>query len=65
MHIPDIALHAAKLIQQRTELRPAIGVVLGSGVGEFANQLDNRVPLFPAIRASLLLASTRGFPLLC
>ncbi|MBZ0298605.1 MAG: purine-nucleoside phosphorylase [Anaerolineae bacterium] len=34
---------AAKLIQQRTELRPVVGLVLGSGLGSLADTLDHRV----------------------
>ena len=32
---------AAELIQSRTALRPRIGIVLGSGLGAFAGQLQD------------------------
>jgi purine-nucleoside phosphorylase len=32
---------AARLIQERTSIRPKIGIVLGSGLGAFANSLAN------------------------
>lgn len=34
---------AAELINSRTSLRPTIGLVLGSGLGDLANTFDNRV----------------------
>ncbi len=36
---------AVEKIQSRTGVRPSIGVVLGSGLGAFANELSNRVEL--------------------
>ena len=45
MNISEIVKSAVNIIQQHTELRPTVGVVLGSGLGEFANQLDNRVSI--------------------
>ncbi len=36
---------AKQYIESRTELRPAIGVVLGSGLGAFAEELSGRVEL--------------------
>lgn len=49
------AERAAKFVLARTRLRPRIGVVLGSGLGAFADELSNavridyaRIPGFPA-----------------
>jgi len=36
---------ARTFIESRTELRPAIGVVLGSGLGAFADELSDRVEI--------------------
>src|SRR5215472_11233576 len=36
---------AARLIAARSDLRPAIGVVLGSGLGAFAEELQARVEI--------------------
>jgi purine-nucleoside phosphorylase len=36
-------MQAVELIQSRTPLRPSVGVVLGSGLGAFAESLDNAV----------------------
>jgi purine-nucleoside phosphorylase len=36
---------AARFIEERTSLRPAVAVVLGSGLGAFADELDGRVEL--------------------
>lgn len=48
------AERAAKFIRAKTKLRPTIGVVLGSGLGAFADQLTNatripyaKIPNFP------------------
>jgi len=45
---------AAEFVESRTELRPRIGIVLGSGLGAFAEQLDEKtaipfgeIPHFP------------------
>jgi len=35
--------NAAAVIQSRTTLKPAIGLVLGSGLGEVANTIENRL----------------------
>jgi purine-nucleoside phosphorylase len=45
MHRGDVAVieEAKHVIESRTELRPALGVVLGSGLGGFAEELDDRV----------------------
>ena len=50
----EAATRAAKLIQSRTKLRPRIGLVLGSGLGAFADELTSatrisyqRIPHFP------------------
>jgi len=39
-------LEAVKLVQERTTLRPKVGLVLGSGLGAFANSLERatRIP---------------------
>jgi purine-nucleoside phosphorylase len=37
--------HAKKYIEHSTDVRPTIGVVLGSGLGGFAAELENRVDL--------------------
>lgn len=36
---------AADVIRQRTTLKPAVGLVLGSGLGELANRLTDRVAI--------------------
>jgi purine-nucleoside phosphorylase len=37
--------HAKSLLERRTALRPAIGLVLGSGLGSFADELTERVEI--------------------
>ena len=34
---------SAEFIKSKTQLRPTIGVVLGSGLGEFANYLEDKI----------------------
>jgi purine-nucleoside phosphorylase len=53
-----VTAEAKKLIESRTGLRPSIGVVLGSGLGAFADQLTERaeypyaeIPGWPAATA--------------
>jgi len=48
------ASRAAKFIQSKTKLRPRIGLVLGSGLGAFADELSSatripyhKIPGFP------------------
>jgi purine-nucleoside phosphorylase len=65
---------AARLIQGRTVLRPAIGVVLGSGLGAFADTLEDEtavpfgeIPHFPASTVAghsgaLVVGRSRGAP---
>jgi purine-nucleoside phosphorylase len=65
---------AAAAVRARTALRPAIGVVLGSGLGAFADSLDEAVaapfgeiPHFPAPTVAghggtLALGRSRGVP---
>jgi len=65
---------AAKFIRARTRLRPAIAVVLGSGLGAFADELESparipypRIPNFPRSTAvghagQLLIGKTSGIP---
>jgi purine-nucleoside phosphorylase len=47
---------AKRLIESRTPLRPAIGVVLGSGLGAFADELTGRTEI--PYRDSRLAGST-------
>lgn len=65
---------AAKFIRARSKLRPQIAVVLGSGLGAFADELENaaripyaRIPHFPRSTAvghagELVLGKTSGIP---
>src|SRR5581483_11376056 len=47
MHCRDAAVtrEAAKLIQSRSSAKPEIGVVLGSGLGAFADELADSVAI--------------------
>ena len=63
---------AAKFILSRTKLRPKIGLVLGSGLGSFADELEDsigmdyrRIPRFPRSTAighagRLVIGSAEG-----
>jgi len=65
---------AAAVVRGRTPLRPSIGVVLGSGLGAFADSLEEpvavpfaEIPHFPASTVvghsgSLVLGRSRGVP---
>jgi purine-nucleoside phosphorylase len=65
---------AATLVRSRTPLRPAVGVVLGSGLGAFADALEEarvlpfgEIPHFPAStvdghRGALVVGLCRGVP---
>jgi purine-nucleoside phosphorylase len=65
---------AAEVVRRRTPLRPSIGVVLGSGLGAFADALDDAVavpfgdiPHFPASTVvghggALVVGRSRGVP---
>jgi purine-nucleoside phosphorylase len=65
---------AAALVRSRSQLRPAVGVVLGSGLGAFADALEERseipfaeVPHFPASTVAghggaLVLGRCAGVP---
>ncbi len=65
---------AATLVRSRTPLRPAVGVVLGSGLGAFADALEDaavlpfgEIPHFPAStvdghRGALVVGLCRGVP---
>jgi len=65
---------AARCVRDRTPLRPAIGVVLGSGLGAFADALDEAatvpfgdIPHFPASTVAghsgaLVVGRSRGVP---
>ncbi len=65
---------AARAIQARSPLRPAIGLVLGSGLGGFAQSLDQAVaipygeiehfPTYTAIghKGELLHGTSQGVP---
>ena len=72
--LPALAA-AAKAIQERSPLRPSVGLVLGSGLGGFAQSLDKPVvipyrdiPDFPTSTAighkgELVLGTSGGVPL--
>jgi purine-nucleoside phosphorylase len=65
---------AVRLIQSRSKLRPAVGLVLGSGLGAFARSLERAtvipyadIPHFAAAtaighRGELVLGETQGVP---
>ena len=71
--IPRLA-EAVKAIQSKTALRPAIGLVLGSGLGAFARSLEKptvipygQIPHFPVSTAighsgELVIGTTQGVP---
>jgi purine-nucleoside phosphorylase len=71
----DQITEAAQLIESRTHLRPAIGVVLGSGLGGFASQISDpvaipygEIPHFPQSTAPghsgrLLIGTLEGTPI--
>ena len=71
--IPQLA-EAVRLIQSRSPLRPAIGLVLGSGLGAFARSMDKatvipyaQIPHFPVATAightgELVIGSAQGVP---
>jgi purine-nucleoside phosphorylase len=68
------AEHAAKFVLARTRLRPRLGVVLGSGLGAFAEELAGaaridyaRIPGFPASTVEchagrMVIGTTGGVP---
>src|SRR5665213_717229 len=70
----DQATNAAKFVQGRTELRPRVAVVLGSGLGALADALDDRtsidyreIPHFPVSTAighagRLVVGTVQGVP---
>jgi purine-nucleoside phosphorylase len=70
----EAANAAAELIRSRTPLRPAVGVVLGSGLGAFADALEapvsipySEIPHFPTSTAighkgELMVGRCRGVP---
>jgi purine-nucleoside phosphorylase len=72
--VPRLA-EAVKSIQSRTSLRPAVGLVLGSGLGAFARSLDKatvipfgQIPHFPVSTAighsgELVIGTTQGVPI--
>ena len=45
MNITEKIRSAADFIRSRTSLRPAIGLVLGSGLGSYADTLEDAVRL--------------------
>ena len=47
MYCGDVVVieEAKRAIESKTELRPALGIVLGSGLGAFADELSDRVEL--------------------
>ena len=69
------ASEAAALILSKTELRPSIAIVLGSGLGGFASQLENptaipfaEIPHFPQSTVPghsgrLLIGTLQGIPI--
>jgi purine-nucleoside phosphorylase len=71
----QLAKQAARAIAQRTAVSPKIGVVLGSGLGDFANELSNAstipyrdIPNFPVSTAighagNLVIGSFEHLPL--
>jgi purine-nucleoside phosphorylase len=71
--IPQLA-EAVKHIQSKSALRPAIGLVLGSGLGAFARSLDKatvipfgQIPHFPVSTAighkgELVIGTSQGVP---
>ena len=70
----DQITEAARYIESRTALRPAIGVILGSGLGGFASQIEHpvtlpysEIPNFPHSTAPghsgcLLIGTLNGIP---
>lgn len=52
----DIAERNAALIRARTPLKPAVGIVLGSGLGEFSNAVEGA--------AAIPYSELEGFPLM-
>jgi purine-nucleoside phosphorylase len=68
------ALAAARLVESRTALRPRIALVLGSGLGDFADELANAtripyadIPKFPLSTAvghagTLVIGAAAGVP---
>jgi purine-nucleoside phosphorylase len=78
MQSPDLydqITEAAQYIESRTQLRPAIGAVLGSGLGGFAGQIGDpvsipfsEIPYFPCSTAPghsgrLLIGTLNGTPI--
>jgi purine-nucleoside phosphorylase len=74
LSLRDELAEAARAIEARSPVRPAVGVVLGSGLGGFAQTLDaaavipyGDIPHFPTStaighRGELLLGTSRGVP---
>ena len=48
---------SVRIIRERTDFEPEIGMILGSGLGDYADKIENPVkisyPLWRAMRASL------------
>jgi purine-nucleoside phosphorylase len=71
--LPEIA-EAVRAIESRTPLRPAVGLILGSGLGAFAKTLDKavaipypQIPHFPTSTAighagELVVGTSHGVP---
>src|SRR3954468_12414762 len=69
------AATAARFIEGKTKLRPQVGLVLGSGLGAFADELENaaripfgEIPRFPVSSAEghagkLVVGTVNGVPL--
>lgn len=74
MSVLQEANEAVKLIQDKTKLRPAVGLVLGSGLGAFAQTLEkataipySQIPHFPTStaighRGELVIGDSHGVP---
>lgn len=43
--IYDMAVEAVNLIKTKTDLLPEIAIILGSGLGEFANEISDSVSI--------------------
>ncbi len=76
-HVSQAHLAAAHIKQQHSSFKPTIGIVLGSGLGSFAEQLENPVtisyeelPGFPKITVhghggNLVLGQLNGVGVVC
>jgi purine-nucleoside phosphorylase len=53
---------AARYIQSRTALRPKLGLVLGSGLGDFADQVEGRISIAYSEIPNFPLSTVVGHP---